>query len=99
MPRESRLAQNEALFREFNERIVDLETLSEGERLRLICECSTVGCESTIHVPLPEYQAVRAHPRRFLIRPGHVEPDIEDLVEKHGTYDVVEKRSDVADSL
>ncbi len=43
-----------------------------------------------------DYAAVRAHPDRFLVAPGHVFPEAEDLVEDHEDYAVVQKHADVS---
>ena len=90
-PRDQRLARNEVLFREVNEHIAEL-AISDG--LYVLCECANTGCEEKVLVPLEIYQRVRAHPRRFLIVPGHTVADVEDVVERHGSFDVVEKHKD-----
>ena len=95
MPRESRQARNEVLFREVNQRIAELsENWAHGE-FHIVCECATLGCQAMLPVPLADYQRVRANPRRFFIFPGHDAPDIEDVVERHNAYHVVEKHIDV----
>jgi len=43
-----------------------------------------------------DYAAVRAHPYRFLVAPGHVFAEAEDLVEDHEDYAVVQKHADVS---
>ena len=96
---ERRVGLNEAVFREVNERLRDLNqtftTLSE--RMDLICECSDTGCAEHLSMSPAEYEAVRADPRRFIVLPGHEEgPDVERVVEKHEGYNVVEKRGDAA---
>jgi hypothetical protein len=56
---ERRLAINEGLFREVNDRIHDLNESSlvvEGE---FVCECGDADCTETIRIPLREYKAVR----------------------------------------
>jgi hypothetical protein len=40
---------------------------------------------------------VRASARRFAIVPGHDIPDIEEVVERHERYAVIEKHADVDD--
>ena len=39
-----------------------------------------------------EYEAVRSDGRRFFMLDGHELPEIEDVVERHERYVVVEKR-------
>jgi hypothetical protein len=45
----------------------------------------------TFPVTVPEYEAVRAQPTRFLVLPAHVFPEVEDVVAEAGSYVVVEK--------
>ena len=88
----SRLERNEMLFREVNERIAELAT---GDGFYIVCECAKTGCEEKLLVSINEYERTRQHPRRFLIAPGHALPDVEDVVERHGAYDVIERREGV----
>ena len=87
--REERLGSNEALFREVNERIKDV-TWSH-DNAEFLCECGSETCAVPIRMGVEEYEAVRAHPRRFAIVPGHDIPDVERVVEEHEHYVVVEK--------
>ena len=93
--REERLARNEALFREVNERIADLANRWYGDDLQIVCECANVGCQERLQISIDAYEHVREHPRRFVIASGHTVPDIEDLVESREDYDIVEKHADV----
>jgi hypothetical protein len=93
--RESRLARNEALFREVNERIAELTNPGITDQLQIVCECANPGCQEVIRLRLEEYEQVREHPRRFLVVSGHTVPDIEDLIESRNGYDIVEKHADV----
>jgi hypothetical protein len=95
--REERLAQNEALFREVNERVaevarhlIDVET--KGEAIEFICECGRPDCTEPITMTVAEYQAIRADATRFAVLPGHELPEVESVVKRHQTYVVVEKR-------
>jgi hypothetical protein len=94
-PREDRLARNEVLFREVNDRIAELGTGNPNGDFHIVCECATTGCQERLVVPMWEYDRARQHPRRFLIVPGHTVADVEDVIETHGSYDVVEKHPDV----
>jgi hypothetical protein len=47
-----------------------------------------------LDLSIAEYSRVRAHPRRFVVLPGHEEPAIEATVEMHPGYVVVEKRGE-----
>ena len=95
MSRERRLAQNEALFREVNERLREVSELSgtaEGG-LDVVCECADEDCVERIGISLADYVRLRAHPRRFLVVPGH-ELEIERVVEERRGYRIVEKEGE-----
>ena len=99
--RTARIGQNEALFREVNERIERVsETLQvTTERLAILCECGNAECVERLNVSLPEYERVRAESTLFFVRPGHELPDVEDVVEQRGEYDVVRKKPGPAADL
>jgi len=98
-PRAARIAENEARFRDINERLrTDLAGLAgDAEPLRFVCECGNASCREGIPLPLDEYLAVRANPLRFAVVPGHEITDVETVIERHEGYLVVEKPPDVAD--
>lgn len=99
-PREERLARNEALFRQVNERIAESQSGSDGSGdLRIICECSEIGCEKTLLVPRDDYERVRGNLTRFLVHRGHVIPTLEGVVETHATYVIVEKHAELEPQL
>jgi hypothetical protein len=89
-----RAARNQALYREVNEQV---EALNEAFDELLdaastwICECADTECNEPMEFPLAEYEAVRAHPNRFAVLPGHVYPEVEHVVEEHDGYVVVAK--------
>jgi hypothetical protein len=101
-PRESRLAKNEAVFREVNEQVIEIkEALGPDPRSSelidgLICECSDHGClERVGPLTIGDYETVRRDPRRFIIAANHQALDVESVIEMHPTYWVVEKREGV----
>src|SRR5919202_1118769 len=99
--RAERIAENEARFRDINERLRgDLQPVTgDGEAVRFVCECGNASCREGVAVPLSEYRAVRLHPRRFAVVPGHEITDVEDVVERYDDYLVIEKPPDVAHIL
>ena len=101
--RETRLARNEVLYREANERVAEVvEQFPEGEaqsRVEFICECGAADCREPITATLAEYEAIRAEPTHFAVLPGHELPEIERIVERHSAYLVVEKRQEVAQEV
>jgi hypothetical protein len=84
-------ARNEAFFRAVNEGIAEASERFEDEDAEFLCECGDAHCTHRIEVPLDEYENVRAHPTRFLVRHGHVEPEIEAVVRERRRYAIVEK--------
>ncbi len=95
-PREERAIRNEALFREVNVHIADLEERvhATGELLPLVCECLRTGCSVPIEVEPSTFDRVRENPMRFLVAPGHEELAVESVVERHLGYLIVEKHGD-----
>jgi hypothetical protein len=95
--RDERLAGNEALFREVNERVAEIathfvEVETRGEQVNFACECGRATCAEPIAMTLDEYEALRAESTHFAVVPEHEQPEIEIVVERHPTYFVVQKR-------
>ena len=100
--RKRRIAQNEASFRDINDRLEQgLRHVDHGEGLQeFLCECGDRNCEAHIRLSFDEYEAVRRDSRRFAVVPGHVYPETERVVHAGDRYEVVEKCGpavDVAD--
>ena len=97
------MAKNEALFRAVNERVKAVAQPFE-ERFEdlasapvdFVCECGLEGCYGQIPMTIAEYEAVRAHPTRFAVVPGHETPSVERVVGEYGEYVVVEKHAEEA---
>lgn len=91
--RRERAARNQSLFREVNERIVELSYRFGDEKRPndYLCECLNTDCSATIEVPYAEYERLRKYGNRFLVLPGHDDPDVEIVVETASRYVVVEK--------
>jgi hypothetical protein len=98
-----RRAQNEALFREVNERIRELEAgrAGYGEEdsllIGFVCECGDEDCGETLEVTQAQYESVRSDPRRFLVLPGHESLEVARVVERHERYLIVEKLDEAAE--
>lgn len=91
-----KVARNNALFREANERIETAATstgLDGDSRVPFICECSDGACTAIIRLTLDAYRHVRSNPRWFAHASGHEESrdGLVSTVERHETYVVVEK--------
>ena len=87
----SNIARNEAFFRAVNEGIAEASERFESDDAEFLCECGDANCSHRIEVPLDEYENVRTHPTRFLVRHGHVEPEVEEVVGERRRYSIVEK--------
>jgi hypothetical protein len=101
---EERIAGNEALFREVNERMAETAerfagTDDEATPLDFVCECGRAGCAEKMSMTLAEYQRVRSEPTHFAVVPGHELPGVERVVERHTTHFVVEKQDPNADRV
>ena len=91
---EERAARNEVVFREVNEQVAGLEERSGSRSASFVCECAEASCIDRIGVPLDVYEAVRANPRRFIVKPGHERTELERVVDTRDGYLVVEKIGD-----
>jgi hypothetical protein len=95
--RQQRVGKNEVLFRDVNERINEINRdMGVDESADYICECGDGDCTTPITLKLLEYEAVRAHPARFAVFPGHEIVDVERVVEENDRFAVVEKAADAA---
>jgi len=94
--RDERIARNEALLREVNERIHDvgtgLQVLPDNGELDFRCECGRPDCDVLVHLLAGDYERVRADNDRFVVFPGHEDANIERVVERSEGYCVVDKR-------
>jgi hypothetical protein len=95
-PREERAIRNEALFREVNAHIAEIEERFQGmgsaEILPLVCECARTGCSFQIQVDPQTFERVRENPTWFLVAPGHEQLGVESVVERRPDYLIVEKQ-------
>jgi hypothetical protein len=91
--RERRLGLNEALFREVNERVEDVNKAfgSITGTFDIFCECGDPTCTERIHVPMEVYERVRSESTNFLLKTGHEDPTVERVIEDHEEYAIVEK--------
>lgn len=95
--RERRVGLNEALFRDINERVKDLnETFATFTgSMDIICECGSTSCLERIRIPPAEYEQIRRDATTFAVVTGHEIPDVEEVVEQRRGYDVIRKRAGV----
>ena len=89
--RQVRLARNQSVYRDVNARTVQLSGGGDESSVQVVCECADKDCVETFPVSVQDYEAVRAQATRFLVRPGHVVAEVEDVVGEAGSYVVVDK--------
>ena len=63
-----RLARNQTLFREVNERV---ETLAEGDRSEFACECSNTDCIEKVELTLAAYERIPSNSTWFVVKRDH----------------------------
>jgi hypothetical protein len=89
-----RAAQNQALWRELNERldarVVRWPGLQEALQ-RVLCECSLAHCGESLGMTHAQYVDAHRTDAHFAVAPHHDDPEFERVVERHPTYWVVEK--------
>ncbi len=96
---QTRIALNEALFREVNENIQKVSEEGRYGDAHFVCECGEAGCEERVAFSMGAYRAVREHPLHFFVKPGHESPHAEKVVERHEGYLIVEKPPEAAPLL
>jgi hypothetical protein len=95
--RERRIGLNEAVFREANERIRELnETFATlTDELMFVRECGHSTCAEQISMKPGDYEALRAQPADFAIVPGHEIPNVEEVIARGEEYEIVRKKEGI----
>jgi len=88
-----RAARNQALFREVNERIDELNAgLAPDEReLLYVCECLDPSCAEQIAMSHQDYRGIRTDPAEFFVAPGHEVLQVEEVVDRQPRWLIVRK--------
>jgi hypothetical protein len=91
--RELRVGLNEAVYRQVNERLQDLNEAfaTVTDTMKIVCECGSGTCTEEISLTPVEYEQLRADPHLFAVVRGHEVPEVESVVDKRETYDIVKK--------
>jgi hypothetical protein len=99
-----RKARNEALMREVNERIAEVDKTAadasfapEETFFEFLCECggdgeSRGGCDEHVRMTIPEYEHVRSQNDRFAVYPGHENETLEWVAMRNERFVLVDKR-------
>jgi hypothetical protein len=93
--REERIGRNEALFRQVNERLEDLNRAFSvtTETVQIVCECGHLECVERITMPLASYEQLRSDPTQFAVVHGHQIEDVEDVVAEFDTWSMLRKKA------
>jgi hypothetical protein len=101
-----RLAENEAFFREQNERVQksldainklaaknnqQIETPSPNELFYFYCECADENCDQRVQLSLKEYTKIHKRRNCFIIIPGHEVPSVERITRRESKFYIVKK--------
>ncbi len=93
---EKRIARNEARFRELNDAIArGVERFRAGSgdgTFEAVCECAIADCLEMLDLDFDTYSHVRSDATWFVVRPDHVVTAVEQPVEQHDAYWIIEKR-------
>jgi hypothetical protein len=87
---DARTGENEALFREVNERLKERKQEDSVwvSPSQWICECAEETCTERIEMSPLEYEQLRSESTQFAVAPNeeHVSLDVERIVEKRDGY-------------
>ena len=91
--RERRIGENEALFRQVNERLQEVNEAFGwlSGTFQIVCECGNSSCIERIALTPSEYEALRGDPTTFAVLRGHDAPYVESVVADRDDYVVVRK--------
>jgi hypothetical protein len=97
----ARNADNQNLYREANERVMEtnarFELAGEEERIvEVFCECGDAACAERVPLTRETYERVRADSETFVLIPGHDKGVVEDVIEKTPGYVIARNVGDAA---
>jgi hypothetical protein len=94
LTRQERLAQNQKMVSDANERLEDAVEQNGFDGVRpvpFLCECADIDCRGTIEITTGDYDAAHIDRDHYVILPGHPTIDGEEIVEDNLTYLVADK--------
>jgi hypothetical protein len=95
-----RAARNEEVVREVNEQIEDGARLHGiDSAMPLHCECGQATCFEKIELRPSQYERILGQRYRFVVTPGHQQPEVERVVEGHESFLIVEKVGEAREQL
>jgi hypothetical protein len=90
----ARAEKNEQAFQAHNERRAEIEeqgALNDEELIPFVCECDDPACVQPVSISLVAYERAVKPVDQFVVRPGHEDPTVERVVERHEKFLVVSK--------
>ena len=80
-----------SLYRELNERIVELyKELAldsyPNAPIGVVCECGLAGCMRPIEIPFSEFEAIRAGPTRWVVSTAHIDELAGSIIARRDGY-------------
>ena len=93
--RTRRVAENEALFRQVNEHVV-AGGRRPSENFEILCECADTSCMDHVSVTTESYERARGQATDFLLKPDHVKPEFETVIESHDGFVLARKTGEAA---
>jgi hypothetical protein len=95
-----RAARNEEVFRGVNEQIeAGAEKHGVESPARFHCECDRETCFEMVELRPGVYREVIGRRYCFVTLPGHADARVEQVVEEHDGYSVVEKIGEAREAL
>jgi anti-anti-sigma factor len=92
--RKERIVKNEQAFRDYNNRRMQAEPIDatdDQELIPFVCECGDVDCIEALMITAAEFTEAHSAPNRFVVKSGHVYPDVEVVVSESASHAIVEK--------
>jgi anti-anti-sigma factor len=94
--RKQRIIKNEQAFRDYNNRRLQAEDVAPTDTEELIpfvCECGDEDCIEALSITAADFVEAHAAANLFLVKPGHVYPDVEHIIAEQPTYAILEKHT------
>jgi hypothetical protein len=83
-------ARTQVLYREVNAQILAIQgSFGEPLSVQLMCECGQ-ECSDKVMIDADSYMRVRSDATHFLVAAGHHVPEVDHMVEDHGSWLLVE---------
>jgi anti-anti-sigma factor len=92
--RKERIVKNEQAFRDYNNRRMEaepIEATDDEELIPFVCECGDSDCIEALMITAAEFTEAHSAANRFVVKSGHVYPDVEVVVRESSSHAIVEK--------